>query len=161
MVVVDYSSTKGVICIPCHKTIDAQTTAQNFIDHVFQCFGLPNSFLSDRGLQFSSQVFKEIAQILGFKTLQSTAYHPQTDGKTEDVNQELEVYMHIFYSNNPETWFPLILIMEFCHNQRLHSIMKKSPFFLMIGYKPQDLPMVFNRTNVSTAEERLCTLKEV
>ena len=35
MVVVDHSSTKGVICIPCHKTIDTQTTTQNFIDHVF------------------------------------------------------------------------------------------------------------------------------
>ena len=93
MVVVDHSSTKGVICIPCHKTIDAQTTAQNFIDHVFQRFGLPNSFLSNRGPQFSSQVFKQIARILGFKTLQSTAYHPQTDGETECVNQELEVYM--------------------------------------------------------------------
>ena len=61
MVVVNHSSTKGVICIPCHKTIDAQTTAQNYIDHVFQHFGLPNSFLSDRGPQFSSRVFKEIA----------------------------------------------------------------------------------------------------
>ena len=35
MVVVDHSSMKGVICIPCHKKIDTQTTAQNFIDHVF------------------------------------------------------------------------------------------------------------------------------
>ena len=93
MVVVDHSSMKGVICIPCHKTIDAQTTTQNFIDHMFQCFGLPNSFLSNRGPQFSSQVFKEIARILDFKTLQSTAYHPQTNGETECVNQELEVYM--------------------------------------------------------------------
>ena len=67
MVMVDHSSTKGVICIPCHKTIDVQITAKNFIDHVFQPFGLLNSFLSDRGPQFSSQVFKEIAQILGFK----------------------------------------------------------------------------------------------
>ena len=38
MVMVDHSPTKGVICIPCHKTIDAQTTAQNFIDHVFWRF---------------------------------------------------------------------------------------------------------------------------
>ena len=88
MVVVDHLSTKGVICIPCHKTIDAQTTAQNFINHVFRHFSLPNSFLSDRGPQFSSQVFKEIAQILGFKTLRSTAYHPQTVGETERVNQK-------------------------------------------------------------------------
>ena len=38
--------------------------------------------------------------------------------------------------------------------------MKKLPFFLMMGYEPQDLPMAFDRTNVPTVEERLPTLKE-
>ena len=73
MVVVDHGSTKGVISIPCNKTIDTTQTAQNYIDHVYQRFGLPNSFLSDRGPQFSSQVFQEMTRLLGIKTLQSTA----------------------------------------------------------------------------------------
>jgi len=47
MVMVDHGSTKGVISIPCNKMIDATLTAQNYINHVYQCFGLPNSFLSD------------------------------------------------------------------------------------------------------------------
>src|ERR1700724_134104 len=50
MVVVDHGSTKGVISIPCNKTIDATQTVQNYIDHVYKsCSGLSNSFLSDRG----------------------------------------------------------------------------------------------------------------
>jgi len=49
MVVIDHGSTKGVISIPCNKTIDATLNAQNYIDHVYRRFGLPNSFLSDRG----------------------------------------------------------------------------------------------------------------
>jgi len=102
MVVVDHGSTKGVISIPCNKTIDATLTAQNYIDHVYQRFGLPDSFLSDRGPQFSSQVFREMARLLGIRMLRSTAYHPQTDGETERVNQELEIYFRIFCSNNPE-----------------------------------------------------------
>jgi len=61
MVVVDHGSTKGVISIPCNKTIDATLMAQNYIDHVYRHFGLPDSFLSDRGPQFSSQVFREMA----------------------------------------------------------------------------------------------------
>jgi len=65
MVVVDHGSTKGVISIPCNKTIDATLTAQNYIDHVYQHFRLPDSFLSDRTPQFSSQVFREMAQLLG------------------------------------------------------------------------------------------------
>ena len=92
MVVVDHESIKGVISIPCNKTIDAMLMAQNYINHVYRCFGLPNSFLSDCGLQFSSQVFREMAQLLGIKMLRSMAYHLQTDGETERVNQELEIY---------------------------------------------------------------------
>ena len=60
MVMVNHGSTKGVISISCNKTIDATLTVQNYIDHVYRQFGLPDSFLSDRGLQFSSQVFKEM-----------------------------------------------------------------------------------------------------
>ena len=70
------------------------------------------------------------------------------------------MYMHIFCLNNPETWCSLILIMEFCHNQRLHFTTKKSPFFLMMGYKPRNLSMAFDRMNIPTAEERLHILKE-
>ena len=131
MVMVNHSSMKRVICISCHKTINTETTTQNFIDHVFQHFGLPNSFLSDRGPQFSLQVFKKIAWILGFKTFRSTAYYPQTDRETECVNQELKIYMHIFCSNNPETWSFLILIMKFCYNQRFHSTTKKFSWWVI------------------------------
>jgi len=92
MVVVDHGSIKGVISISCNKTIDATLTAQNYIDHVYRCFGLSDSFLSDCGPQFSSQVFRKMAQLLGIKTLRSTVYHPQTDEETERVNQELEIY---------------------------------------------------------------------
>jgi len=80
MVVVDHGSPKGVISIPCNKTIDATLTAQNYIDHMY------------RGPQFSSQVFREMTRLLGMKTLRSMAYHPQTDGETERVNQELKIY---------------------------------------------------------------------
>ena len=160
MVVVDHGSTKRVITIPCNKTIDAEQTAQKFINNVFRRFGLPDSFLSNRGPQFNFQVFKEMAQLLGFKTLRSTAYHPQTNGETERVNQELEIYLRIFCSNHPETWSSLNSIMEFCHNQCLHSTTKTSPFNLMMGYEPRDIPLVFERTNMPTVE-RLSWLRQV
>jgi len=64
MVMVDHGYTKGVISIPCNKTIDATLMAQNYIDHMYQCFRLPDSFLSDHGPQISSQVFREMARLL-------------------------------------------------------------------------------------------------
>ena len=69
MVMVDHGSSKGVISIPCNKMINATQTAQNYIDYVFQQFGLPDSFLSDRGPQFNSHIFKEMMRLLGVQTL--------------------------------------------------------------------------------------------
>jgi len=101
-----------------------------------------------------------MAQLLGIRTLRSTAYHPQTDGETEQVNQELEIYFRIFCSNNPETWKQLNPLMEFSHNQKVHSTTKQTLFYLMMGYEPKDIPLVFDRTNAPTAEQRVKTLKE-
>jgi len=94
-----------------------------------------------------------MAQLLGIKTLRSTAYYPQTDGETERVNQELKIYFQIFCSNNPKMWKLLNSFMEFSHNQKIHSITKQTPFYLMIGYEPKDIPLAFDRTNALTAEQ--------
>ena len=95
---------KGGNSIPCNKTIDAMLMAQNYIDHMYRCFGLPDFFISDRSPQFFSQVFREMPRLLEIKTLRSTAYHPQTNRETERVNQELKIYFQVFCSNNPKMW---------------------------------------------------------
>jgi len=153
MVMVDHGATKRVISIPCNKMINATLMAQNYIDHVYRCFGLPDSFLSDHGPQFFLQVFREMAQLLGIKTLRTTVYHPQTDGETERVNQELKIYFQVFCSNNPKMWKLLNSLMEFSHNQKVHSTTKQNPFYLMMGYKPKDILLAFDRTNALTAEQ--------
>ena len=61
MVVVDHGLTKGVILIPCSKTIDAAGVARHFLHHVFRHFGLHNSLISDRGSQFASAFTRELA----------------------------------------------------------------------------------------------------
>ena len=52
----------------------------------------------DWGFQFVAEFTRELYQLLGIKLWASTAYHPQSDGQTEHVNQELEQYLWIFYS---------------------------------------------------------------
>ena len=61
MVVVDHSLMKGVILIPCLKTIDAAGAAKHFLHHVFKRFGLHDSLISDRGPQFASAFARELA----------------------------------------------------------------------------------------------------
>ena len=46
----------------------------------------------------------------------STAYHPQSDGATEQLNQEIEAYLSIYSISNPENWSKTLSTLEFTHN---------------------------------------------
>jgi transposase InsO family protein len=60
--------------------------------------------LCDRGLQFVAEFMHELYRLLGITLSASTAYHPQMDGQTERVNQELEQYIRIFVSERQNDW---------------------------------------------------------
>ena len=60
--------------------------------------------MSDRGPQFVAELTKELNRMLGIKTKLSMAFHPQTDGQTERMNQELEQYLWFFIENRQKDW---------------------------------------------------------
>jgi len=64
--------------------------ARLFRDNVWKLHGLLESVVLDRGPQFVAELTKELNRMLGIKTKLSTAFHPQTDGQTERMNQEVE-----------------------------------------------------------------------
>ena len=64
--------------------------ARLFRDNVWKLHRLPESIISDRGPQFAAELIKELNRMLGIETRLSTAFHPQTDRQTEQMNQELE-----------------------------------------------------------------------
>jgi transposase InsO family protein len=83
MVMVDQNAMKGVIFIPTNKTVSAAKAACLYYKKVYMWFGLPDKIISDRDPHFTLNLFQEIGKLLGVKLAMSTAYHPQTDGKTE------------------------------------------------------------------------------
>ena len=70
--------------------------ARLFRDNVWKLHDLPESVVSDMGPQFAAELTKELNKILGIETRLSIAFHPQTDGQTEQMNQELEQYLRFF-----------------------------------------------------------------
>jgi transposase InsO family protein len=81
-----------------HTTINAEGTALLFLKEVWKHHGTPRIVVSDRGPQFITGFTRELYKLLGIKLAMLTAYHPQTDGQTEHVHQELEGYLHMFTS---------------------------------------------------------------
>ena len=157
LVTVDRFS-KATILIPCNKTVTADDTAQLFLDNVWRRTGLPKQIISDRGPQFASKVIQEVWKKLNVKSSLSTAYHPQTDGETERVNQELEQYLRIFCNFQADNWAELIPFMEFAHNARSHSATGKSPFEVWYGFKPTFIPPLQFATKIQSVEDRLRAL---
>jgi len=95
MVVVD-SVTKRAHFVSTVTTISAAGAAHLFLNHVWKHHGLPQKVVSDRGPQFIAVFTWELYRLLGIKLAATTAYHPQGDGQTERVNQELEQYLRLF-----------------------------------------------------------------
>jgi len=79
--------------MPTMSSVTAEGVVHLFRDNIWKLHGLPEKVLSDRGHQFASKVMHEINQLLGIKMAMSTAFHPQMDGQTERVNQEIEQYL--------------------------------------------------------------------
>jgi hypothetical protein len=79
-------------------TQSSNTTTTNLVVTVWKHHGTPRVVVSDRGPQFVAAFTRELYKLLGIKLAMSTAYHPQTDGQMECVNQVLEGYLRIFTS---------------------------------------------------------------
>ena len=101
--IVDHRLMKGVILTPCSKTLTEEGTGEILLHHVYKQFGLPDSIISDRDPQFTAKSFQELLKLLGIKSKLMTAYQPQSDRTTEHFNQEIEAYIGIYCSSNPET----------------------------------------------------------
>ena len=106
----------------------AEGLARLFQDNVWKLHGLPESVVSDRGPQFVAELTRELNRMLGIKTKLSMAFHPQTDGQTERMNQELEQYLRFFIEHRQKDWPEWLATAEFAINNKVHMVTKVSPF---------------------------------
>ena len=82
--------TKSAHFLPVKTSYTIEKYAELYLTKVVCLHGVPKSIVSDRGPQFTAQFWEALYDAVGTKLLHSTAYHPQTGGQTERVNQILE-----------------------------------------------------------------------
>ena len=158
LVMVDHGLSKGVILCLTKKTVTADGITAIIFQKLYTRFGLFDKVISDHGPQFATNFAKELGCILRYEISLSTAYHPQTNGEMERLNQKIETYLHIFCGSHPETWANHIPMAEFIHNHCPHSTTGKSPFYLMLGYEPQAIPSIIETAHLLALEECLRNL---
>jgi len=107
--------------IPTTERILAEGLARLFRDNMWKLHGLPKSIILDRGPQFAAGLIRELNKMLGIESKMSTAFHPQTDGQTDRVNQELEQYLRMFIDHRQEQWPDWLGTAEFVYNGKVYS----------------------------------------
>jgi transposase InsO family protein len=132
MVVTDRLS-KGVM-LKSMKDITAESVADWFLSTYYRQHGLPLAIMSDRGSQFVGALWARICQLLNITRRLSTAFAPETDGSTERMNQNVEVFIRSFVDHDQTTWAKLLACAELAINNREASATGVNPFFLMLGY---------------------------
>ncbi|KAF8676527.1 hypothetical protein AX14_004875 [Amanita brunnescens Koide BX004] len=159
LVIVDRFSKKAYFLLT-NTTITSQGVANLYKEHIFKEHGLPKKVISDRGPQFISGFMKGLYTQLGIMANPLTAYHPQMDGQTERVNQELEEYLRIYVNKKQNDWEDWLPIAQFCHNNRQHSATGYSPFMIINRRHPfKGFSGKRNTTN-QTAEEYISQFKK-
>ncbi|KAJ1041357.1 hypothetical protein NDA10_003262 [Ustilago hordei] len=148
LVIVD-RLTKFAILAPTHKTVTAKQTAVLLYGHMVRLFGYPDHMVSDRGRQFISGAWKAFAEQMGVKHSLSTAYHPQTDGQTERVNQVIEQYLRMYCNYEQNDWANLLDTAAFVYNNMVHNSIGVSPFFACYGWNPKAHPDIPQRLGVN------------
>jgi len=159
MTVVD-SVSKRAHFIPTYMTVTVEEAARLFLHQVWKLHGLPKYIILDRRPQFIACFTRELYCLLGIKLASSTAWHPQTDGQTERVNQELDQYLWLFVNEQQDDWYNLLPMAEFQHNNHVHSTTQQTPFLLNtrrlphIGFEPQQ-----NSSSLETVNEFMERMK--
>ena len=115
----------------------------------------------DKGPQFAAELTKELNRMLEIEIRLLIAFHPQTDGQTEQMNQELEQYLRFFIDHRQKDWLEWLASAEFVVNNKVHTTIKVLSF--IANYR-KELRMgedIRRRRKVESATEFVERMKKV
>ena len=115
----------------------AFTIAKLLVEKIVSRHGVPSQLLSDRGGAFLSKLLQEIAALLGFHKVNTSAYHPQTDGLVERFNRTLIDMLAKTAEQNGKNWDEKLPFVLFAYRTAVQESTGESPFRLLYGRDPK------------------------
>ena len=153
-VVVDRFS-KYTYLIPQNVWYTAEQVANDFYRHIYINESLPSEILSDRDAKFTSNFWQETLHLMRIKPVMSTAFHPQTDGQTEQKNRETLNTMRSLLCDRGDKWIDIVAEAQAALNFRIDSTTQKSPFEICREYPPRIIPWPLPEAKVPAAADPL------
>ncbi|GJV66758.1 reverse transcriptase domain-containing protein [Tanacetum coccineum] len=123
-------------CLTCSREIDSmETLIRLYIKEIVSRHGVPISIISDHDSHFTSRFWKSLQSALGTQLDMSTAYHPETNGKSERTIQTLEDILRSYVIDFGKGWEKHLPLVEFSYNNNYHASIKAAPFEALYGQK--------------------------
>ena len=118
-------------------SVEATVIARLLIDEIISRHGAPRVLLSDRGTNFLSKVVAEVCKIFQIQKVNTSSYHPQTDGLVERFNSTLCQSLSMYVSKNQKDWDEFIPLILFAHRTSVLDAIGDSPFYVLYGREPR------------------------
>jgi transposase InsO family protein len=159
--------TKTAHFLPVHTTYNAKKYAEIYLDQIVRLHGVPKTIISDHGAQFIARFLEQLQHALGTKLIRSSAYHPQTDGQTERVNQILEDMLRTCVLQYDKNWDKCLPLTKFSYNNSYQTSLKMAPFEALYGRRCR-IPLSWSQTGerkifgpdlVTEAEKKVKTIQ--
>lgn len=120
-----------VFPIPDQKSI---RIARLLVEEVIPLFGVPEALLSDRGTNLLSHLMRDVCDMLGVKKLNTTAYHPQSDGMVERFNRTLKAMLRKHAAKFGAQWDRYLPGVLWAYRNTPHESTGEKPSFLLFGF---------------------------
>ena len=119
------------------KDQTAPTIAKLLVEKIISRHGVPSELLSDRGPSFLSGLMEEIYHAMGVHTVNTIAYHPQTDGLVERFTRTLIDMLSTTTDSGEQDWDLKLPFILFAYRATPQASTGESPFFLLYGRDPR------------------------
>ncbi|KAM0724355.1 Retrovirus-related Pol polyprotein from transposon 17.6 [Formica fusca] len=123
---------------------EANTVSKEFVTKIVLEHGIPEKILTDQGTNFLSEIFKNTCKLLKINKIQTTAYHPESNGALERSHRTLAEYLRHYINEDQTDWDEWIPFAMFTYNTTPHTATGYTPFELVYGHQA-DLPTSLTR----------------
>ncbi|WVZ84515.1 hypothetical protein U9M48_031544 [Paspalum notatum var. saurae] len=155
--------TKSAHFIPVKNRYNVQNYAEIYISRIVSLHGVPKTITSDRGSLFVSRLWEQLQTALGTTSIHSSAYHPQTSGQVERVNQILEDLLRACALTYSTKWDECLPLAEFAYNNSYQKSLEMAPFEALYGRRCRTLlnwsepgkRVIFGPDLVTQSEEQI------
>jgi hypothetical protein len=157
MVIMDrFSGFLLLFPLPGHYS--AMDVADVFIHTFYARYGFPQSIVSDRDPRFTGKFWQSLQETLGIELLMATSFHQETNGQVERTNKEIMQMLRIYTPSAAHNWSFNLWRVEHAHNTAQSTWINKSPFEMVYGKKPIDIPTELPETRHPAVEKYLDNL---